>query len=422
MKITILNGSPSPDALESYLERLIPLLEKEGNTVTHLKLRDINLRTCNGCYKCWVRTPGHCVLKDDSDLLDRTVIHSDFVLWATPLAMGFPTTLFKKALDKHLPLLHPYMEIDEGEMHHQARYPHYPRVGMLVEKEATTDEEDLNILTDIFARTALNFKSRLEFFETSQASLDVLAEAITHRRRGSHLYQHSLKALPFNTIQPPHSLTIFNGSPRGWTGSNTLIMLNEFAMAFKGHSPLYHLWNVKDSEEHVQAFAKAECVWVGFPLYTDCMPSIVTHFFEALQPLVERSNNPPIGFLVQSGFTEGLHSRYVERYLEKLARRLGSPYLGTIVKGGGEAIHIMPSQANQKLFKLLHTQGEALKNNGHLDEKALRKIADPERIPPMLVRSLKRAMSSPSFNSYFDMQLKNNDAYDLRSDQPFLDR
>jgi hypothetical protein len=65
----------------------------------------------------------------------------------------------------------------------------------------------------------LNFKSRLEFFETSQASLDVLAEAITHRRRSSYLYQHSLKALPFNTIQPPHNLTIFNGSPRGWTAA-----------------------------------------------------------------------------------------------------------------------------------------------------------------------------------------------------------
>jgi hypothetical protein len=96
MKITILNGSPSPDALESYLERLIPLLEKEGNTVTHLKLRDINLRACNGCYKCWVRTPGRCVLKDDSDLLDRTVIQSDFVLWATPLVMAFQPPFSRK--------------------------------------------------------------------------------------------------------------------------------------------------------------------------------------------------------------------------------------------------------------------------------------------------------------------------------------
>jgi len=36
--------------------------------------------------------------------------------------------------------------------------------------------------------------------------------------------------------------------------------------------------------------------------------------------------NPPLGFIVQSDFPEGLHWRYVERYLEKLAARSGSPY------------------------------------------------------------------------------------------------
>ena len=88
----------------------------------------------------------------------------------------------------------------------------------------------------------------------------------------------------------------------------------------------------------VQAFAGAECVLLGFPLYTDAMPGMVKHFIEALEPLAGRKDNPSLGFLVQSGFPEGLHSRYVERYLEKLAERLGCPYLGTIVKGNGEGV------------------------------------------------------------------------------------
>ena len=42
----------------------------------------------------------------------------------------------------------------------------------------------------------------------------------------------------------------------------------------------------------VQAFADAECVWLGFPLYTDGMPGIVKTFIEALEPLKGREDNP----------------------------------------------------------------------------------------------------------------------------------
>jgi len=95
---------------------------------------------------------------------------------------------------------------------------------------------------------------------------------------------------------------------------------------------MHHLIRVKSTDEFVQAFAEAECAWLGFPLYTDAMPGIVKHFIDALEPLAGRKNNPPLGFLVQSGFPEGLHSRYVERYLEKLAARLGSPTWGRLSK------------------------------------------------------------------------------------------
>ena len=74
------------------------------------------------------------------------------------------------------------------------------------------------------------------------------------------------------------------------------------------------------------------------------MPAIVKQFIEALEPLKNRENNPPMGFIVQSGFPEALHSRYVEHYLQKLAARLNAPYLGTIVKGGGEGIRMMQTK------------------------------------------------------------------------------
>ncbi|PKO04050.1 MAG: hypothetical protein CVU41_18990 [Chloroflexi bacterium HGW-Chloroflexi-3] len=98
-------------------------------------------------------------------------------------------------------------------------------------------------------------------------------------------------------------------------------MLEKFTGGFGKESEIRHLVYLQNTPEFVNAFEQAECVWLGFPLFTDAMPAITNHFIEALEPLTHCGNNPPIGFMVQSGFLEGLHSRYIERYLESLARR-----------------------------------------------------------------------------------------------------
>ena len=420
MNITILDGSPNKNALEPTLLELIRKLENKHHTVTHLVLRDMHIALCRGCFGCWVKTPGRCILKDDSDVLDRAIINSDFVLWASPLIMGFPSTLFKTALDKHLPLIHPYMEIDQGEIHHLKRYPKYPRIGMLLEKEAATDAKDLQIVTNVFARTALNFKSRLEFVETLPSPVEELIDKIEQPQAGKHLYQKQLKATSFEPIQTPARLTIFNGSPRGTSSSNTLLMLEEFRKGFAGPTEIHHLQQMKDTQKHVQAFSEAEWVWVGFPLYTDGMPGIVKHFFEALQPMLERAENPPIGFLVQSGFPEACHSRYIERYLEKLAARLGSPYLGTIVKGGGEGIRSMPPEANRKLFANLQALGASLAEQGCLDETLLKKMARFERFPRIALPILRVLFKSPVSGQYFSKQMKENGVFEQCYEQPFV--
>jgi hypothetical protein len=178
---------------------------------------------------------------------------------------------------------------------------------------------------------------------------------------------------------------------------------------------------MKETQAMVQAFMQAECAVLGLPLYTDAMPGIVKHFIEALEPLVGRQNNPPLGFLVQSGFAEGLHSRYLERYLEKLAARLGSPYLGTIVKGGGEGTRVMPPDMNRALFANLQALGKGLAENGGFDCKVLQAIAKPERYPAILGPVFQVMLRFPFAHAYFDNMLKQNGVYEQRFARPFAD-
>jgi multimeric flavodoxin WrbA len=420
MKITILNGSPDPASFDVYLGQIKSSLESKGHKVTQLDLRDLTLRYCIGCWGCWVKTPGECIAQDASIEIDRAVINSDFTLWAAPLKMGFPAELLKMALDKHLPLIHPYTVVAYGESHHLRRYRRYPRVGLLLEKEAATDERDLQIVSDIFTRTAINFKTRLEFALTTELPAGEVAVRIG--APSSKALPLPARLLPTNgdTISPPSRLTLFNGSPRGRRG-NTPLMLEQLAQGFGRPVEIYHLVRMKETEKHVQAFAQAECALLAFPLYTDAMPGLVKHFIEALEPLVGRANNPPLGFLVQSGFPEGLHSRYVERYLEKLAARLGSPYLGTIVKGNGEGTRVMPPQMTTELFTNLQTVGAGLARDGRFDPVVLARIAAPERFPSYLGPVFRVFLRLPMAHSYFDNMLKQNGAYEQRFAQPFIE-
>lgn len=176
MRITILNGNPADGKLDEYLRELVPLLQGQ-HQVTVFDLREMDIKYCTGCFGCWVKKPGECVVTDASADIRRAVIHSDLVLFATPLKMGFVSALLKKTMDKLIPLIHPYFEVDQNEAHHRARYEHYPLVGLLLDKGVDSDDEDVAITTDIISRMALNMKSRLAFAKLTQDSIEEVAHA-----------------------------------------------------------------------------------------------------------------------------------------------------------------------------------------------------------------------------------------------------
>ncbi|MBN1877256.1 MAG: flavodoxin family protein [Anaerolineae bacterium] len=429
MKITILNGNPDAQntAFDEYLTHLEKILIAKGHTVTALTLREMEIRYCVGCWGCWVKTPGECVAQDDSEQVCRAVIHADRVMMASPVIMGFLSALLKKTMDKIIPIVHPYIVVDQGEAHHLARYEHYPLLSLLLEQTPGTDARDVTIITETFARTSLNMKSRLLFSKLTREPVTDVAAALTQDiARGQiplpppHPTTTVPDLVPFSGPVPKR-LVVFNGSPRGKKG-NTPIMLREFLKGFEaagGSYEQFDLVHTKEMSQFRQAFAGAEGVWLGFPLYTDMMPGIVKTFIEALEPLVGRAGNPPVGFLVQSGFPEAAHSRYVERYLEKLAARLGCPYAGTIVKGNGEGTRLMPPSSTQGLFTTLNNLGETFGKSGQLDPALLNKLAKPERYPRYLGPVFKLLLQTQYAHTYWDQMLKENGAYDNRFARPY---
>jgi hypothetical protein len=180
-----------------------------------------------------------------------------------------------------------------------------------------------------------------------------------------------------------------------------------------------HLARRADFERAVQAFGQAGTVLLGMPLYTDAMPGLVMAFIEALAPRVGAGGNPALAFLVQSGFPEALHARPLECYLDKLARRLGSPRAGTIVRGGGESLQMRPDRSHGKLWAGLRTLGGQLAREGRFGAPELRALAGAERFGGLARALATVALRLPIAQYYWRIQLKRNGAWERRFAAPY---
>lgn len=216
-------------------------------------------------------------------------------------------------------------------------------------------------------------------------------------------------------------LAVFNGSPRG-KSSNTLILLEHFLKGFietEGNSfDIAYLIRIKSQAEFLELFSEADSVLLAFPLYTDAMPSIVKTFIESLEPLCNRAGNPSIGFIVQCGFAETLHIRYIERYLRKLAGRLGCPMVGVAAKGGVEGIQVMPPLMTRKLFNNFYKLGQEFGQTGLFNETQVKKLGGRERYGPLSRLSIRILAKLGLTDSYWNSQLKKNNAYRKRYARP----
>ena len=215
-------------------------------------------------------------------------------------------------------------------------------------------------------------------------------------------------------------LTIINGSPRG-KRSNTRLLLDHFLKGYltvcESNFRMLYLKEDKSLDEYVEHFKNSDIVIIAFPLYTDSMPAIVKRFIEKLEAFKCRDDAPILAFIVQSGFPETIHSRYVEKYLVKLAERLNCNYAGTVIKGGVEGIQVQPLYMSRKLFRNFYRLGVYFARHDVFDPKLLNKIAGTDKMTIVQLWGLRfiNLFGLPDF--YWNSQLKKNKVWHLRDRQ-----
>ncbi len=177
-------------------------------------------------------------------------------------------------------------------------------------------------------------------------------------------------------------LTVFRGSPRTKRGNTeTLVgdLIRGFTEVDGGSLDVHYLNTESRRREAAEAFARSEVALIAFPLYVHAMPGIVMTWLEMLEP-VDPGRNVKLGFIVQGGLPEARQSRFVEAFLERLPARLGCEYLGTVIRGGVEAMQFAPAF----LFRAMHGAfvdlGRELAASGQLDRQIIARLASTETL------------------------------------------
>ena len=83
---------------------------------------------CMGCFGCFVKTPGKCVIPDACQEQGTKMAHCDEFIIVSECVYGGYSPDLKIQLDRILPYLHADFAIVDGEMHHAMRYDNDPMV------------------------------------------------------------------------------------------------------------------------------------------------------------------------------------------------------------------------------------------------------------------------------------------------------
>ena len=80
------------------------------------------IKNCTGCFCCWIKNPGRCILKDGYENLAELYSKAEKIIIISKCCYGTYSPFVKNVLDRSIPYLLPFFKLKNNEMHHTIRY------------------------------------------------------------------------------------------------------------------------------------------------------------------------------------------------------------------------------------------------------------------------------------------------------------
>lgn len=111
---------------------------------------------CMGCFGCWLKTPGRCVIADRASDFAPLMASHDRLVIISRMVFGGLSPGVKTVLDRSIGFILPFFKIVNGEMHHTKRYEKSPDLTYILYGSDIKDREK-ETAKKLIAANALNF-------------------------------------------------------------------------------------------------------------------------------------------------------------------------------------------------------------------------------------------------------------------------
>lgn len=130
----------------------LPAIDRAS--VEWIDLSALNIANCVGCFGCWTKTPGKCVIRDDAVRVYPRIAASSHVLYVSRIQYGSYGPTMKTMLERAIPVQQAFIRLWHGETHHVQRRV-VPKQAVIV-AYGDLSEESKEIFQQLIARNAHN--------------------------------------------------------------------------------------------------------------------------------------------------------------------------------------------------------------------------------------------------------------------------
>lgn len=134
------------------------LFSSAGFSIELVQASTLKVGDCKGCFACWVKRPGDCVFKDDSQAVTRSLVQADVLTLLTPISFGGYSSQLKHVMDRIISNALPHVGKYGVDTHHVPRYSRYPAL-LGIGMAESHDPDSADVFTRLIHRNALNIHS-----------------------------------------------------------------------------------------------------------------------------------------------------------------------------------------------------------------------------------------------------------------------
>jgi multimeric flavodoxin WrbA len=281
-----------------------------------------SIKPCVGCFGCWIKEPGECVIKDGYEKMGALIHRADEIKVISRYTYGGFSSFVKNVFDRSIGWVLPYFEVYENEMHHKKRYPEDKPITFIFRGEGLTDEDKkkAEVYVEAVCRNLRGYVKSIMFEEIKVQATD------TDINKEIRKYKSD-----------PEKTVMINCSLRG-DKANSRKFLDRLSSNIREDAVKINLsayLNRKD--ELMDILGQSGKIIFSIPLYVDGIPSACLRVMEEMEKYGFEGNKH-IYVVSNMGLYESSQLKNLMSMVKSWCGKCGFIYGGGVAIGAGEMI------------------------------------------------------------------------------------